>query len=156
MNPSLRVFCSVAIALALGSAGCNQEAPPPPKAATPALKAPPSPSLDTVNFSTVTLGNTIGKDRKVLAEMDTFSKTDVVYAVVETTGSGTVSVKTKWTHHGGGKVTDVIDAVEQVTTEGPAISAFPVNSLGGWRLGEHQVEIFFDDKSVITKKFTVK
>ncbi len=145
------------IALALGIVGCTQEAPPPPKSAnTPELKAPPSPVLDTVVFSTVTLGNAIGANKKVIAEMDTFAKNDVIYAVVETTGSGSVSVKTKWTHHGGGKVTDVTEALEEITTQGPTVSSFSISSLGGWRLGEHQVEIFFDDKSVSTKKFMVK
>ena len=144
-------------ALLLGITGCKKEAPPspPPAAPAPAPKVE-APAPAPVSVGAITLGKAIGADKKVTAAMDTFAKGDTIYAAVESTGTGTATIKAKWTFHKGDKTADVSEASETIASTGPAVSAFNVSKPSGWPPGDYQVEIFLGDKSVGTKKFTVK
>jgi hypothetical protein len=142
----------------LGLAGCKKEAPPPPPPApapAPKVEAPlPAPAV--VSVGAITLGKGIGADKKVTDATDSFAKGDTIYAAVETTGSGTATLKAKWTFHKGEKAADVSESTETLNATGPATTAFHVAKPSGWPPGEYQVEIFLGDKSAGVKKFTVK
>lgn len=142
--------------LALGIAGCKKEAPPPPP--PPAAPAPKveAPAPAPVTIGNITLGKAIGADKKVTAAMDSFAKSDTIYASVESSGTGTVALKAKWTFHKGEQTADVSEAAETIVSTGPAVTAFNVSKPSGWPPGEYQVEIFLGDKSMGTKKYTVK
>ena len=84
------------------------------------------------------------------------AKGDTIYAAVETTGTGTASLKAKWTFHKGDKAADVNESTETLNASGPAVTAFHVAKPSGWPPGDYQVEIFLGDKSAGVKKFTVK
>ena len=156
MKQSIR-YLMIAV-IALGIAGCKKEAPPPPPPApVPAPKVEaPAPAAAAVSIGTITLGKTIGADKKVTAAMDTFAKGDTIYAAVETAGSGNATIKAKWTFHKGEKTADVSEATETIAATGPAVSAFHVSKPSGWPPGDYRVEIFLGDKSAGMKKFTVK
>ena len=81
-------------ALIFGVAGCKKETPPP----APATAPPPAPQVQTppsapavVSVASISLGKALGPDKKVAAATDTFAQGDTIYAVVETTGSGTAT-----------------------------------------------------------------
>ena len=90
------------------------------------------------------------------AASDTFAKSDTIYAVVETSGSGTATLKAKWTYHKADKTASVDESSQTVSASGPSSSEFHVSKPDGWPAGDYKVEIFLDDKSVGTKTFTVK
>ena len=159
MKHSIRYLMIAAIVTStLGIAGCKKEAPPPPPPApAPAPKVEaPAPAPAAVSVGTITLGKTIGADKKVTAAMDTFAKSETIYAAVETAGSGNATIKAKWTFHKGEKTADVSEATETIAAAGPAVSAFHVSKPSGWPPGNYQVEIFLGDKSAGMKKFTVQ
>ncbi len=160
MKPSVRYL--MIAALALGIAGCKKEAPPPPPPAPPPPAAPaPAPKVEApapvpVTVGNITLGKAIGPDKKVTAAMDLFAKEDTIYASVESAGTGTATLKAKWTFHKGEQSAAVSEASETIVHAGPAVTAFNVSKPSGWPPGEYQVEIFLGDKSMGTKKFIVK
>src|SRR3954470_18058731 len=92
----------IVAALSSGLASCKKESPPTAPATTapttaPQVNAPPA-ATDVVSVANISLGKALGADKKVTATTDTFAKGDTIYAVVETTGSGTATVKAKWTY----------------------------------------------------------
>jgi hypothetical protein len=150
----------IVAALTSGLVSCKKESPPTAPATTapttaPQVTAPPA-ATDVVSVANVSLGKALGPDKKVTATTDTFAKGDTIYAVVETTGSGTATVKAKWTYIKGDKTAAVSESTQTIKTTGPAVNEFHVSKPDGWPLGEYQVEILVNDKSAGTKKFTVK
>ena len=104
----------------------------------------------------ITLGNAIGAGKKVSQASDSFAKKDTIYAVVDTTGSGTATLKAKWTYRKGGQESLVKEDKQTITPTGPASSEFHISKPDGWPAGDYQVEIFVDDKPARSKAFTVK
>ena len=149
----------VLAALTLSLTGCKKEAPPSAPATAPKqapqVQAPP-PAPDVVSVANISLGKALGPDKKVAAATDTFAKGDTIYAVVETTGSGKATLKARWTYHKGDKTAPVSEDSKTISASGPAATEFHVSKPDGWPLGDYQVEISLDDKSVGTKKFVVK
>jgi hypothetical protein len=104
----------------------------------------------------VSLGKALGPDKNVAAATEAFAKGDTIYAVVETTGSGQATLKALWTYHKGDKTAPVSQDSKTISASGPSATEFHVSKPDGWPLGDYQVEILLDDKSVGTKKFVVK
>jgi hypothetical protein len=142
-----------------GVAGCGKEEPPaPPPAAKVEVPAPaPAPSAQpaAVSVSEIALGKAIGPDKKVADATDRFAKTDTIYAVVQTTGSGTATLKAKWTYHKGDQVAAVDESMQTISPSGPAVSEFHISKPDGWPAGDYQVEISLNDQPAGTKKFSV-
>jgi hypothetical protein len=143
--------------LIAGFAGCKKESPPttPATVPTPAPQAQ-APAADVVSVANINLGKALGPDKKVAAATDAFAKADTIYAVVETTGSGNATLKARWTYHKGDKTVPVSEDSKTISATGPAATEFHVSKPDGWPLGDYQVEILLNDKSVGTKKFVVK
>ncbi len=149
---------AASLALALAACGKKEEPPKPPPAPAPAPapQATPPAAPAAVAVSTVTVGKAIGADKKVTAATDTFAKGDTMYASVETTGSGTAKLDSKWTYRKDNKVAVVKEESMTINTTGPATHEFHVSKPDGWPAGEYEVEIMVDGKSAGTKKITVK
>lgn len=146
----------VLAALMLGVAGCKQESPPPAAPPAPSSEVQsPAPAPAAVSVSNISLGKEIGPDKRVVAATDTFAKSDTIYAVVETTGSGNATLKARWTYHKGDQTAPVSEDSQTISASGPATSEFHVSKPDGWPAGQYSVEISLNDKSVSTKKFTV-
>ena len=145
--------------LILGVAGCKKEAPPPAPTPVPTpapqVQAPP-PAPNVVSIANINLGKSLGSDKKVSAPTDTFAKSDTIYAVVETTGSGNATLKAKWTFLKGDKSAPVSESSQTINASGPAASEFHISKPDGWPLGDYQVEISLNDTPAGTKKFVVK
>ena len=155
MNNAIRI--AAAALIAVGLAACKKDPPPapPPPPAAPAPAPAPAPAAVTV--SSAQLGNAIGADKKVMAAGEAFAPKDTIYASVETAGSGTATLKSKWTYIAkDGKSVPVKEDTMQIQATGPAVNEFHVSKPDGWPAGNYQVEILLNDQVVQTKKYSVK
>ena len=153
----MKTFCTSSLALLLALtvvAFGKKEAPAP--AAPPATQAVQPAAPAEVTVAAVTLGNAIGADKRATAPVTSFAKSDTIYAVVETQGSGTMTLKARWTFHKGDNVATVNETSQTISASGPAVNEFHVSMPGGWPSGNYQVEIFANDKSAGVSKFTVQ
>lgn len=144
---------AVVVALVVALSACGKKQEPPkiePSPQTPAA-APAG-----VTVATITLGNAIGADKKVTRAADSFGKNDTIYASVDTTGTGNVTLKAKWTYRRDGQEAIVKEDTQTIMPAAPASSEFHVSKPDGWPTGDYQVEIFVGDKSAGTKTFSVK
>ena len=128
-------------ALIMGVAGCKREEPA--KGAA-------------VSVAKISLGNTLGPDKKVTTASDTFGKSDTIYAAVETTGSGNAMLTARWTYHSGDKPAQVSASSQTFIASGPAVTDFQISMPDGLPRGDYRVEISLNNKSVGTRKFVVK
>jgi len=101
------------------------------------------------------VGKAIGPDKKITAPVESFAKGDTIYASVDTTGTGTATLKAKWTYKKGDQTTVVNEESQTINASGPATTEFHVSKPGGWPAGDYQVELFLDDKPIGMKMFTV-
>ena len=154
-----RSTTALLLMLAIGIAGCGKKAEtprptsaPPPASTTPA--APPAAAAG-VTLGSITIGNSVGPDKKVTNSVSTLARNDTIYASVDTTGSGTATLKAKWTYVQGGESTVVKEESLTIDSVGPATTEFHIDKPGGWPTGEYQVEIFVDDTPAGTRRFTV-
>ena len=142
-----------ALILALNACGKKDESIPAPPSA-PAPVSPPATAGVTV--LAIALGNAIGADKKVTQTADSFGRKDTIYASVETTGTGTATLKAKWTYRKDGQEAVVKEDTQTIAPAGPARSEFHISKPDGWPAGDYRVEIFVADKSAGSKSFTVK
>ena len=158
MHKKYTLATIAALVLTLNACGKKEEAPRPQSAPTQTsapVPAPP-PAMAGVSVGTITLGNAIGPGKKVVQAADSFGKKDMIYASVDTTGSGTATLRAKWTYRKGGQESLVKEDTQTITPTGPATSEFHISKPDGWPVGDYQVELFMDDKMVNSKAFTVK
>ena len=148
---------AIAFAFALGACGKKAEPPPPPAPAPAPAPAPmPATAPAGVAFSSVSLGKSVGADKKVTAASEVFAKGDTIHASVDTSGTGSATLAAKWTYSKDGKTVPVKEDSATITPTGPATTEFHISKPDGWPLGNYQVEVLLDGKSVTTKSFTVK
>ena len=158
MNKKYILATLAAFILTLNACGKKEEAPKPQSAPTQ-TSAPvsvPPPAMAGITVGTVTLGNAIGASKKVTQASDSFGRKDTIYASVDTTGSGTATLKAKWTYRKGGQESLVKEDKQTIAPTGPASSEFHISKPDGWPAGDYQVEIFVNDKPAQSKTFTVK
>ncbi len=128
------------------------EAPAPtPTVAPVEPTAVPAPAVTVTDLS---LGNSVGADKKVQAPTDTFSPKDTIFAVVSTDGSAPSSViAVKWTF-GDGQI--VKEDSRTIAPTGPAATEFSIQKPKGWPKGNYKVDVTVDGKPGPSKAFTVK
>ena len=149
---------SALVILAAGLAACKKDPPaaPAPAPAPPPASTAPAPAPAAVSVTSATLGKSVGADKNVSAAADSFAKGDTIYVSLATTGSGTATVKARWTYMSGGKSVPVKEDSQTIQASGPSVTEFHVSKPDGWPAGDYQVEILLNDQSVQTRKFTVK
>jgi len=159
-NSSLALPAALAVALAaavLSFACKKQEAPAPaPVAAEPtAVPVPPTPA-PSITVTDVSLGKSLGPDKKVAAAADTFKPKDTIFAVVSTDGSAPSStIHVKWTYQGKETQTVKEDS-KTISPTGPATTEFSIQKPSGWPKGDYQVEVTVDGGTATTKTFKVQ
>ena len=88
MLPRIRHLFLVA-AVALAACGKKEPpAPPPPPAPAPAAVPAPVAVPAGVTLSAVSLGKSVGADKKVSVATEVFAKGDTIHASIDTTGVG--------------------------------------------------------------------
>jgi len=148
--PALALF----LAVALVPLACKkQEAPAPAPVVEPtAVPVPPTPA-PSVTVTDVSLGKTLGADKKVASAMDTFKPKDTIFAVVSTNGSAASStIHVKWTFQDGQTVKE--DS-RTIAPTGPATTEFSIQKPSGWPKGDYKVEVTVDGGTPTTKSFKV-
>lgn len=154
MNSTIR-FVALAL-VAAGLVACKKETPPAPAPKTTTPAPAPAPAPAAVSVSSATLGSAVGTDRKVTQAKDSFAKNDTIYVSVDTAGSGTATIKARWTYTSGGKSVPVKEDSQTIQATGPATTEFHVSKPDGWPAGDYQVEVLVNDQAVQTKKYSVK
>ncbi len=154
-----KLLCLILGAIVLAACAKKEEPAKPAAAPAPApapTAATPPPVSAGVTVAMVSLGKAIGGDKKVSAATESFAKDDTIYASVDTLGTGTVTLKARWTYHKNGQVAIVKEDTQTVAPAGPATTEFHISKPGGWPAGDYQVEVFLGDASAGVKKFVVK
>ena len=156
-----RMTIAALFALAAVATGCGRKEPPKPAPLPPVTETPtppPAPPVApaAVALSNITIGNAVGADKRITGSPATLGTKDTIYASVDTTGSGSANLRAKWTYLNGNEATVVNEETLAITPTGPATTEFHISKPDAWPAGEYQVEIFVDDVSAGTKRFTVK
>ena len=153
---SKRTLYALSMLLLILLAACaktDEQTTPLPEAAPP--PAAPAPEPVGVNAGLIDVGKAVGPDKRVTAPTSSFAKSDTIYASVDTTGTGTATLKATWTYKKGGQSTVLSEDTQTITPTGPATTEFHVTNPKGWPAGEYQVELFLDGKPIGVKTFTV-
>lgn len=140
--------------LTLASCGKKADAPKTGSAPTPTSTAP-APAAG-VQVAGITLGDSLGPQKKVTQPADRFGSKDTIYASVDTTGAGTAELKAKWTYRANGQDVLVREDSQTVSPSGPATSEFHVSKPDGWPVGDYRVDIAVAGNPAGSKTFTVK
>lgn len=151
MRKTVLVIVS-ALAFALTACGKKDEPTKTTTAPTPPATMP-APAAG-VAVSNVTVGNAIGPDKRIQGSA-AISSRDTIYVSIDTTGSGEATLKSRWTYLKDGKTTVVKEDTQRVSTSGSATHEFHISKPDGWPKGDYQVELFVNDASAGTRRFTV-
>jgi hypothetical protein len=149
-----RLYLLIALGVALAPMGCKKNAAAPAETGS-ADTAPAAPApAEAFAVSDVTLGKTIGADKKVATPTTTFAPKDTIYASVATTGAAPSKTLTaKWTYQDGQTVKQ---GTETIAPSGPTVTEFHIDKKSGWPAGKYKVEIAVDGTPATTKDFEVK
>ncbi|MDZ4805043.1 MAG: hypothetical protein SGI90_09305 [Candidatus Eisenbacteria bacterium] len=145
--PATRLALIFALVGTLGATACGK------KADTTSRNPPPAAMPAALHVMGVTLGRTIGPDKRIINASQQFSPTETIYASVETMGSATAAtLAARWTFEDG----QLVDQSSQaIAPTGPAITEFHISKPSGWPSGKYKLEILLDGKSAGTKEFTI-
>ena len=131
----------------LVACGKKEEPAPPPPAALP----PPAPALP--SLSALTLGKSVGADKRITAPADTFAVRDTIYVSVATTGAAEkTKLKAVWMM-GTEKVKE--DSM-MVNLSGAADTEFHIARPRAWPKGTYQVTVTLNDGASMQRSFVVK
>ena len=152
----MKLTIAIAAALAIAVVGCGKkDEPAKPKTSETTIPVPGQSAGVTV--AAITLGNGIGPQKQVVTPSDTFARNDTIYASVDTTGSGSSTLKAKWTYRANGQDVSVRDDSQTINPTGPATSEFHVSKPDGWPTGDYKVEVTSSgNASAATRTFIVK
>ena len=145
MRSSNRVWLSVCLALVVVTVACKGEQPA--GNTTTTTDAP-------FKVTDVTLGRAIGGDKAITDQTEEFRPNDTIYASVATDGGGGAStvLRARWTY-GEGQV--VNESTATIAPNNRERTEFHISKPDGWPVGNYQIELFVNDRSVHTKKFEV-
>jgi hypothetical protein len=147
----------LALIVAMALFACHKsEAPPAEQPAPPvAPVATPAPAAG-VTVVGVSLGKSIGADKKVGEPTDSFAKADTIYASVATTGSApSATLAAHWTFAAKSGEKSVKEDSQTIAPTGDAVTEFHISKPDGWPPGDYKIEVLLDGKSVATKQFKV-
>lgn len=110
--------------------------------------------VSAVRVADVKLGRAVGADKRLTDETEEFRPTDVIYAVVETQGTGsTAALQARWTYEDG-QVVD--ESSRSISAAGPDFTEFHISKPSGWPKGKYKVEILLNGQPAETEDFEVK
>jgi hypothetical protein len=109
-----------------------------------------------VRVTGLELGNSIGPDRRITddRETDDFRPGDTIYASVQTEGTASgATLVARWTFQDG----QVVEESTQTVSSGAnAVTEFHISKPDGFPVGNYQVEILLNGRSVERKDFEVQ
>jgi hypothetical protein len=111
-------------------------------------------STNAVRVTAVNVGRELGTDKRLSDQTQQFRPTDVIYAVVETQGSGqNADLQARWTYEDGQLVDQ---ASRSIAASGDDVTEFHISKPSGWPKGKYKVEILLNGSSAGSKDFSVK
>jgi hypothetical protein len=107
-----------------------------------------------ISVASVDLGRSVGTDRHVIEETQSFSPHDVIYASILTRGaSSNAKLRVKWTFEDG----QVVNQSERsIAPTGDAATEFHIAKSDGWPAGKYKLEVFLDETPAQVREFEVK
>jgi hypothetical protein len=160
-------FLSLSLLIAAAILAACHKSETPPEGGTPAASpassaapaAPAAPRAPTAPLKVVALGigKSLGADKKVTAEADTFAPSDTVYAAVGTTGGSPgakLTARWSWVSRSGAEK-PVGDETKTIAPTSDTSTEFHLTKIDGLTLGDYKIEILLDGTSVATKAFRV-
>ena len=144
------------LALALGltaliwGTACKKAEEPVATAAPTVAIPTAAPAAAAVTVTDVSLGKSIGADKKVQTPTDTFAPKDTIFVSVSTDGTAPAAViHAKWTY----KEAQVVkDDSRTVALSGPAVTEFSIQKPDGWPKGSYKVEVMVEGGAPATTK----
>jgi hypothetical protein len=107
------------------------------------------------SVSAIDLGRSLKPDLKIDDNTDTFRPGDVIYASIETKGSGSATVAARWTFQDG-QLVDESTRTISLNGNDPARTEFHLSKPGGWPVGKYHLVITLNGTTAGTKDFEVK
>ena len=148
-NSAATLALALGLAALISGAACKK-AEEPVATAAPTVAIPTAPPVAAIQVTDVSLGKSIGPDKKVQTPTDTFAPKDTIFASVSTDGTAPASViHAKWTFQDGQTVKD--DS-RTVALSGPAVTEFSIQKPDGWPKGNYKVEIMVEGGPPATVK----
>jgi len=155
-----KLLVAALVVAGLGVACGKKEEPAPAPAPAPVVIEAPTavPTPAALAVGNVTLGNTVGADKKIATPSDTFGVKDKVFASVDTTGQGHAKLRALWSYMKGDKTAKVNETSMEFDATGPATNEFHIENKKDWPKGDYKVEIFLGDATApaATKSFKVQ
>lgn len=107
-----------------------------------------------VRVSDVKVGRALGADKRLTEETNEFRPVDVIYAVVETRGTGpNTALQARWTYEDG-QVVD--ESSRSISASGEDITEFHISKPSGWPKGKYKVQILLNGTPAESEDFEVK
>jgi ribosomal protein L3 len=108
-----------------------------------------------VSVTEIDLGRSLKPDLTIDDKTDTFNSNDVIYASIETKGSGPATLAARWTFDDN-QLVDESSRTISPTGDGPARTEFHVSKPGGWPTGTYHLTVTLNGATAGTKDFEVK
>lgn len=107
-----------------------------------------------VAVTDIDLGRSLNPDLTIKDNTETFRPGDVIYASIETKGSGSTTLQARWTAQNS----QVIDDASRTITAGddPTRTEFHISKPDGWPEGRYRVTVFVNGTEAAFKDFEVK
>lgn len=137
------------VALMLAVSGCGK------KDSAPTVDTGSRAEANTaVRVTDVKVGRGLGADQRLTEETDELRPADVIYAVVETQGSGpNTALQARWTYEDG----QVVDETSRnISAAGDDVTEFHISKPSGWPKGKYKVEILLNGTPTASEDFEVK
>jgi hypothetical protein len=107
-----------------------------------------------VQVTNVKVGRSLGSDQRLSDETNQFRPNDVIYAVVETSGSGpNTTLQARWTYQDGQTVDQ---SSRTISASGDDVTEFHISKPSGWPKGKYTVQVLLNGAAAGSKDFEVK
>jgi hypothetical protein len=137
------------VALMLVASACGKK-----DSGTTAGGASESATATPVRVTDVKMGRALGPDKRVTDATDEFRPADVIYAVVETRGTGaSTALQARWTYQDG-QVVD--ESSRNISASGDEVTEFHISKPNGWPKGKYKVQILLNGAPAESEEFEVK
>ncbi len=108
-----------------------------------------------IHVTDVSLGKSLGADKKVQNSTDTFGPKDTIFASVSTDGAAkSATIYAKWTFQDGQVIRN---DQRTISSNGPAVTDFSIQKPDGWPKGGYKLDVSLDSgEAASTKSFRVQ
>jgi len=153
-----RLALAAALTATLALAACKRtdDTPAPaPAVVEPApIPAPVTTAPSALNVSAVTLGTSVGADRRIATPMSTFTTSDPIVVSIDTSGIAANAELTARLVYQDGQTAG--EQTERLTTSGNEVTNVTFTNANGWPAGSYRAEIWVDGSQAQSRDFTVR